>query len=129
MHTPKAGANGFSLVEVVVAMVVLTFGLLAMAASTGYVYNQLRNTGFDTQRMLAKQQVVEQLRGMFWADISTTAVTRTVGRYTITHQWSGGTSVVKSVRIITSGPAYYGINGATRTIGVDTMRIEIVKPK
>jgi Tfp pilus assembly protein PilV len=56
MNEANNNPGGFSLVEVVVAILVLSFGLLAMAASTGYVATQLRSTTWDTQRNLARQQ-------------------------------------------------------------------------
>src|SRR5687768_16881514 len=62
MNDVKTKQGGFSLVEVVIAIMVLSFGLLAMAASTGYVASQLRSSVFDTQRNLARQRIVEQLR-------------------------------------------------------------------
>lgn len=127
MDTPKAGANGFSLVEVIVAMMVLTFGLLAMAASTGYVFNQLRSTAFDTQRQLARQQVVEQMRGMFWDSIPSTARTTTVGRYTMTYQGTMVVNGIKRVRIITQGPAYRARRGARTTVS-DTINVDVVRP-
>ena len=127
MDAPKAGANGFSLVEVIVAMMVLTFGLLAMAASTGYVFNQLRSTAFDTQRQLARQQVVEQMRGMFWDSIPSTAQTTTVGRYTMIYQGTTIANGIKQVRIITQGPAYRARQGARTTVS-DTINVDVVRP-
>ena len=62
MNEANNNPGGFSLVEVVVAILVLSFGLLAMAASTGYVATQLKSTTWDTQRNLARQQVIEQLK-------------------------------------------------------------------
>lgn len=128
MNLKASMQDGFSLVEVIVAMMVLSFGLLAMAASTGYVFSELRSSGWDTQRALAKQQVVEQLRGMFWEDIpTTTAQTATVGRYTVTYQATTPAGAIKQVTIITSGPAYRAGTGAYTTV-TDTTMVEIVRP-
>jgi prepilin-type N-terminal cleavage/methylation domain-containing protein len=121
--------DGFSLVEVIVAMLVLSFGLVAMAASTGYVYNQLRSTAFDTQRNLARQAAIEQVRGMFWNNIPTTAVSTTRGRYTVSYvALPSSTSTVKTVRVITSGPAYRAGGKGTRQTVVDTASIQVMKP-
>ena len=119
--------DGFSLVEVIVAIVVLSFGLLAMAASTGYVYNQLRSTAFDTQRNLARQATVEQVRGMFWDSIPSTARTVVRGRYTITYRATISNSMVKTVRIITTGPAYRSGKAVRQTVS-DTASIRVMKP-
>jgi prepilin-type N-terminal cleavage/methylation domain-containing protein len=125
----KKSRDGFSLVEVIVAMVVLSFGLLAMAASTGYVYNQLRSTAFDTQRNLARQAAVEQVRGMFWNDLTTTPQTTTRGRYTVTFVTvaAASTNMVKTVRIVTTGPGYRSGKAVRQTV-VDTARIQVVRP-
>ena len=124
---PTSNQNGFSLVEIVVAMMVLSFGLLAMAASTGYVFNQLRSTSWDTQRNLVKQEVVEQMRGMFWDSIPlTTARSQTMGHYTVNYLATQPFTGVKRVRIITSGPAYRG--GATRVTAVDTTTVDVLRP-
>jgi prepilin-type N-terminal cleavage/methylation domain-containing protein len=119
--------GGFSLVEIIVAMVVLSFGLLAMAASTGYVYNQLRSSAFDTQRNLARQATIEQVRGMFWNDIPSTAQTQTRGRYTVSFMATNATSTVKTVRVITTGPGYRS-GRAVRQIVVDTASIRVMRP-
>jgi len=121
--------DGFSLVEVIVAIVVLSFGLLAMAASTGYVYNQLRSTAFDTQRNLARQAAVEQVRGMFWDSVTTTVRTTTRGRYTVAFAAvaASSTNTVKTVRIVTTGPGYRSGKAVRHTV-VDTARIQVIKP-
>lgn len=120
--------GGFSLVEIIVAMVVLSFGLLAMAASTGYVYNQLRSSAFDTQRNLARQATIEQVRGMFWDSIPTTARTTTRGRYTVTYiALNTSTTTVKNVSVITTGPGYRSGKAVRQTV-VDTASIRVMRP-
>ena len=120
--------EGFSLVEVIIAIVVLSFGLLAMASSTGYVYNQLRSSAFDTQRNLARQAAIEQVRGMFWDSVTTTARTTTRGRYTVTFAaTAASTSMVKRVRVITTGPGYRSGKAVRQTV-VDTASIQVMKP-
>jgi prepilin-type N-terminal cleavage/methylation domain-containing protein len=119
--------GGFSLVEIIVAMVVLSFGLLAMAASTGYVYNQLRSSAFDTQRNLARQAAIEQVRGMFWDSIPSTARTQTRGRYNVTYVALNTTGTVKTVRFITTGPGYRSGKAVRQTV-TDTANIRVVRP-
>lgn len=120
--------EGFSLVEIIVAIMILSFGLLAMAASTGYVSAQLRSSGFDTKRNLARQQVVEQLRGTFFAAITTNSTGLTFTPYTVTWVVTSPTTAVKQVSIITRGPAYRARQGSQVTI-TDTALIEIMSPK
>jgi len=126
MTVATTNREGFSLVEIIVAIMILSFGLLAMASSTGYVSTQLRSSAFDTQRNLARNQIIEQLRGTFWSSV--VGGSQTVGRYTITISVATPNSVLKRVNVITSGPAYRSGRGARVTI-VDTAVIQIVRPK
>lgn len=119
--------EGFSLVEIVVAMMILTCGLLAMAASTTYISSQMRSTTFDTQRNLARQQVIEQLKGTFFASVTTNTTGLSVGRYTVTWAVASPNSAMKQVTVITSGPAYRAGAGSRTTV-VDTALIDIVSP-
>lgn len=130
MTNANNNREGFSLVEVIVAMVILTFGMLAMAASTGYVSAQIRSSAFDTKRNIARQQVIEQLRGTFFANISTNSTGLAVGPYTVTWSVVSSTIAVKNLNIITSGPAYgRSSSTAAQLTVVDTARVSIVAPK
>ena len=120
--------GGFSLVEVIIAMVILSFGLLAMAASTGYVASQLRSSTFDTQRNMARQQVVEQLRSTIFANITSNTGGTAVGRYTVRWVVTNVGSAQKDVRVITQGPAYRAGRGSRTTV-TDTARITITSPR
>ena len=63
--------RGFSIVELLVALVVLTVGLLSMAATTGYVSTQVRAGDLRTERAAALQQVIENLRATPFDELDT----------------------------------------------------------
>jgi prepilin-type N-terminal cleavage/methylation domain-containing protein len=128
MSDSQNNRGGFSLVEVVIAIMVLSFGLLAMAASTGYIASQLRSSSFDTQRNLARQQVIEQLRSTIFVNLATNTTGQTVGRYTVRWNVTTPNSSQRRVQIITSGPAYRARQGARTTV-IDTAAIMILSPK
>jgi prepilin-type N-terminal cleavage/methylation domain-containing protein len=128
MSQANNNQGGFSLVEVVVAMLVLSFGLLAMAASTGYVSTQLRSTTWDTQRTLARQQVIEQLRATVFANLTTNTAGQSIGLYTVRWNVTNVSNAQRSVEIITTGPGYRTSSRATRTTVADTSRITIASP-
>lgn len=128
MNDAQNNRGGFSLVEVVVAIMVLSFGLLAMAASTGYVASQLRSTSFDTQRNLARQQIIEQLRSTIFTNLATNTTGQTVGRYTVRWNVTTVNSSQRTVQIITVGPAYRANQGARTTV-TDTSSIMILSPR
>jgi prepilin-type N-terminal cleavage/methylation domain-containing protein len=128
MNDVKKNQDGFSLVEVVIAIMVLSFGLLAMAASTGYVATQLRSTTFDTQRNLARQRVAEQLRSTVFANVVSNTTGQAVGRYTIRWNVTNVNVAQRRVQIITAGPAYRAGQGARTTV-TDTATIMILSPQ
>lgn len=128
MNDAQNNRGGFSLVEVVVAIMVLSFGLLAMAASTGYVASQLRSSSFDTQRNLARQQVIEQLRSTIFANLASNTTGQVVGRYTVRWNITNVNTSQRSVQIITVGPAYRARQGARTTV-TDTASILILSPR
>lgn len=119
--------NGFSLVEVMVATMVLTIGLLAMAASTGYISAQLRSTTFDTRRNAAKMQVVEQLRATQYTSLPTATTTQTIGDFTVSYSTTFSTNFA-TVNITTTGPAYRQRAGSMSSVS-DQMSITILRPQ
>jgi prepilin-type N-terminal cleavage/methylation domain-containing protein len=123
----NARQNGFSLVEILIATMVLTVGLLAMASSTAYVSAQLKSTSYETQRTQAKERIVEQLRATPYTSVTTRTTALSVGRYSMT--WNVTTnSLNKTVALYTSGPAYRGRSRGARVTVVDTMVFSIVSP-
>ena len=119
--------DGFSIVEILVATMILTFGLLAMAASNAYVATHLKSTTYTTQRTQAKERMVEQLRAMPYANVTTTSTAQSVGRYSMT--WNVTTAnTAKRVALITSGPGYLGRSNGARVTVVDTMNFVILSP-
>ena len=129
MNEANNNSGGFSLVEVVVAILVLSFGLLAMAASTGYVATQLRSTTWDTQRNLARQQVIEQLRATVFANITQNTAGQAIGPYTVRWNVTNVSAAQRRVEIITTGPAYRSsANRRTMSTIVDTAIVNIARP-
>lgn len=126
-NEPTARQNGFSLVEIMIATIILTVGMLAMAASTGYVSALLRSAAFDTGRAAAKQQIVEELRGRKYSGIATNSTGRVIGKYTLTFNIATQSNY-KRVQLITSGPAYRANRTGSRTTVVDTMYFDILSP-
>jgi prepilin-type N-terminal cleavage/methylation domain-containing protein len=102
---------GFSLVEVIVAMVILSAALLAMAASMGYVATQVSVAKLRTERSAAVQQVIEaELHSLHFADL----VNRpqgdalTVGRFQAWWTVDAPATNLRRVTIVTRGPGYSG---------------------
>ena len=119
-------ANGFSLVEVVVAMMVLTVGMLAMAASTGYMSAEIRNATWNTQRAFARNQTIEQLRSIPFDSVVTSS--GTVGNFTMRWVPTTVNNNLKTVVVIASGPGYRMGTRATKQTIVDSVVVNIARP-
>ncbi len=102
------GRDGFSVVEVIIAMVVLSFGVLAMAAMSSHLLMQIRIADSQTERAAAVQQVVEQLRAMPYETLQTreSGSAGTIGSFDI--EWERRTTDANLTRIdvYTTGPGY-----------------------
>lgn len=126
----EARQGGFSLVEVMIATMVLTFGLLAMAASTGYISAQMNSATFDARRTAAKQQAIERLRAMPYTSlpIATDSVF-TVGLFTVNARAVWNTNDA-TVTLTTTGPAYRRTTGSggNRADVTDEMTFNILRP-
>jgi prepilin-type N-terminal cleavage/methylation domain-containing protein len=122
-----AQRDGFSLIEVIVAMMILTVGILAMGASTGYVLNQVRASELRTDRVVAVRQAAEILRSEPWNSLlsgcGSAVDVDTGGRYTVTYQCPSVQGNLARVHLISVGPGYAA--GRLTPIVEDTTVINI----
>lgn len=124
----SARRDGFGLIEVIIAMLILTVGVLAMGASTGYILNQVRASEFRTERVTNVRGAAERLHAMTWEDLTTTACPTTVvstDRYEVRCELTVSGNLAR-VRLISEGPAYVG--GRLRVDAVDTTVMSIARP-
>lgn len=119
--------SGYSLIEVIVAMLILVVGILAMAGSTGYVGMQLQGADLRTERSVAQQQVAERLRNVEFDNLVTLASGSaiTVGEYSAWWDVSSLAWALKEVDVYTRGPGLQG--GHLNTSVVDTVTIRIAR--
>jgi type II secretory pathway pseudopilin PulG len=97
-----AAKGGFSLVELVIAVTILAFGVLSMAATTAFVVRQVTLADVNTERAAAYQSAIEQIRATNASTLG--AGSQTVGAYSVTWSITDSTTLSKTVRIITQGP-------------------------
>lgn len=108
MTTPRTETSrssssraGFTIVEVVVAMIILTVGVLGLAGTTMYVVRATTYGDITTERSAALQSVVERLRSLDYDSVN--ASSDSIGGFTVS--WTVQTATrSKLVRIITTGP-------------------------
>jgi prepilin-type N-terminal cleavage/methylation domain-containing protein len=101
--------RGFSLAEVMIAMVILTVGVLGIAAASGYITKMSAEGGRNSGSAAVAESRIELITGTPCASIVSTG-SATVGRYTET--WSVTTSGL--LRTITETVSY-NMGRATRS--------------
>ena len=122
--------TGFSLVEVIVALMILSVGVLAMGASTGHVMAQIQEAELLTERMGAVREAAETLRGTAWTSLET--VCQSTDSSFVTEHYTVGCSVLrpssnlKLIELITVGPGFR--SGRFTTTVADTFAISIANP-
>lgn len=120
---------GFTLVEVIIAMVILAFGLMGMAGTTAIVVRQTTLADVVTERSAALQTTIERLRAAPFDSVGTGA--DSVGIFYVKWYVEASTSQWKSVRIITVGPGMsQGVGGfpALRGAVSDTFTYWVLNP-
>lgn len=121
--------DGFTLIEVIVGMLIFMVGVLALAASTGFVSTQLQAADLRTERSIAYQQAVERLHSL---DYDTELVTRapgdavTMGDYQIWWEVAPVGWGLKEIDVISEGPGYQ--NGRLVPTVLDELTIRIARP-
>lgn len=120
--------SGFTLLEVVVAMVLLSAGLLAVAGGMGHMLTQMSLAQARTARTAAVQSAAEQVRGTAFASLASTCQSGSLvtGRYTVNCTVLPVGSDLTSVYLISDGPGLR--NGRIRRSVVDTFVISIAEP-
>jgi prepilin-type N-terminal cleavage/methylation domain-containing protein len=126
----RPSRGGFSLVELVIAVVILSFGVLGMAGTTALIVRQVTMADVNTKRAAERQLIVERLRAANTNSITTGSVVN--GLYTSTWAVSDSNSTSRTVRLILNGPgvrrdtaAHYPMLGAAV---IDTFFLTLLRP-
>lgn len=121
---------GFSLVEIIVSMLILSVGVLAMGASTGYMLSEVRLAKFQTERSAAVREASERLRVSDWATLEAACDGNSIpaiGKYTVTCEVEPQGVHLKKINLISVGPGYRA--GGVVDLGVvDTTAIILAEP-
>jgi prepilin-type N-terminal cleavage/methylation domain-containing protein len=125
----RRNRRGLTLIEVIVAMLVLTIGLLGLAAGTGYVLRTTEVARIDTNRATALQSAIESLRSVPFDDV--VADTRQVGLYDISWTQISGDTNWRLMQVVVEGPGRSpgggGLQGLSVSV-VDTLTYRLVRP-
>lgn len=130
MTDERAGwqQGGFSLIEVIIAMVILTVGVLALASAMVHLSRQVRAADLRTDRTVATQQAVERVRAIGYDSVSTRTETDAwqVGSYSVWWDLNRTSQYMRSVDLFVEGPAYRRGEGVVDGVR-DTVFFSLVK--
>ncbi|NJD18214.1 MAG: hypothetical protein FIA95_02885 [Gemmatimonadetes bacterium] len=123
------GRGGFTLVEIVIAVIVLTFGVLGLAGTTAYIVRQTTLAQVTSRRAAAVQSAVERLRAAPFEDLANGQ--DSVGPFAV--QWTvaaGNRSAL--ITVVTQGPGLYSDEAnpfpTLRDGVVDTFLYKVIRP-
>lgn len=126
---PAGGTTGFSLIELVVAVLVLAVGVLGFAGMTSYQVRQTTLADMQTERSVALVSALEHLNALPYDSVVNGS--DSVGRYEVA--WTVGTPfpASKVVFVVTTGPGLSS-RGATMPVFqadvADTFAYTVLEP-
>lgn len=125
----RRNQDGFTMVEVIIAIIILAFGLLGMAGSTGLLVRQISLADVAMERTAALQTTVERLKAMPFDSVTTGS--DSVGIFAVSWRVTGYTNQWKAVAITTTGPGMAqgpgGFPMLTRSVPA-TLDYRIIRP-
>jgi len=99
---------GFTLVELIVAVVILAIGIMGFLGTTTLLIRQTTDADLRTERVAARQSVIERLRALHYDSVMDGSTTE--GRFTI--QWTvDETTRSKDLSVIVVGPGISSNSG------------------
>lgn len=103
-------ADGFSLVEVIVALFILSVGVLAMGASTGHIMAQIQSAELRTERMTAVREAAEILRGSGFGNLESVCADAAnnfgTEHFGVTCTVAQPSTNLKVIEMVTTGPGF-----------------------
>lgn len=120
--------DGFSVIEVLIGLIILTMGVLALASSTGFISTQVRVADVRTERSTAFDAASEEIHAMNFDSVKTVsyANARVVSRYKVWWDVASLGWALKNVTLYAEGPGFTG--GHIAMDARDTLSIRIARP-
>jgi len=121
--------GGFTIVEVIIAMIVLSLGVVALAGTTMLIVRQVTLANVMTQRSVALQSVIERLQATSFDNVGSGSDSS--GVFDMTWSSISETSQSKLVSVITIGPGVMTAAGASFPIlgasVADTFQYRVIR--
>jgi len=125
-RAPESGRGGFSMVEVIIAIIILAVGVLGLAGTTAFIVRQVTLGDLMTERSAAFQTVIDRLQSLPYANV--TSGSDSVGIYAATWNSVDDGPQSKVVTIVTTGPGLGGNPPTNDPQVVDTFVFRILRP-
>lgn len=124
----QRGSGGFTIVEVLIAIVILAVGMLALATTSIVATTQVKIADLKTERSVAVQQAIERLRAMPFDSIRALpeANARQFGSFRVWWDNNPQGRYLTTISVITRGPGYRAGSGWTPEV-VDTFLVDITE--
>lgn len=118
--------GGFSIIEVIIAMIILTVGVLGLAGTTAYIARQVTLGDLMTERSVASQTIIDRLQSRPYDSV--TSGTDSIGIFRVNWTSVASGSQNKIVTIITRGPGLSrGVMPTNNPQRVDTFTFRILR--
>jgi prepilin-type N-terminal cleavage/methylation domain-containing protein len=100
--------EGFTIVEVLIAIVILAVGMLALATTSIFATTQVKVADLKTEQSLAVQQVTEMLRAMPYDSLENRVEdsAEQVGSFDVWWSMTPQGRFLSTVTVFTKGPGY-----------------------
>ena len=118
--------SGFTMVEVVIAMLILSIGVVGLAGATAQIVRQVTLADLMTERSVAFQTIIDRLQSLPYDSVNTGS--DSVGIYAI--RWSSVNDGAQSkiVTLITAGPGIStGAFPTNNPVATDTFEFRILR--
>ena len=120
--------GGFTIIEIVIALIVLTVGVLGMAGTTAYVVRQVTLADVMTKRAAAFQTTIDHLQALPYGSV--TSDSDSLGDYAISWTAVNDGSQSKIVTIVTVGPGLATVAGTFPFLAsevADTFKFRVLR--
>ena len=130
----RRSQRGFTVVEVIIAVIVLAVGILGMAGTTAHIVRQVTYAEATSKRARALQSVIERVRAAGYDSVaygSDGSGTEAIGSFAVA--WTSAASSARSVlvTIITTGPGLAPVSGSLPVMSnavTDTFTYRLIRP-